>query len=151
MKFNILALTTALVASSFAQAAPMDPLVGTWKIIDHRTGYYVSDIIIRKDSKTEQYSAVIHKAYPRPGAAMTDVCTQCEGVLRNQPLFGMQSLSQLVKNKKTGQYQQGIWLNHQDGQRYTIEGTINTSNDVMKVTSKSQKGMSVNTQIWKKL
>lgn len=151
MKFNILAVATALFVSSFAHSTPIDPLIGTWKVIDHRTGYYISDIIIRKESNHQQYTAVIHKAYPRPGAAVTDICTQCEGVLRNQPLFGMQTLSNLVKNKQTGKYQNGIWLNHQDGQRYIIEGSINASNDMMKVTSRSQKGTSVNTLIWKKI
>lgn len=42
-------------------AMPVDPLIGTWKVIDDYTGYYISDIVIRKNSKTQQYSAVITK------------------------------------------------------------------------------------------
>ena len=64
------ALFLGLSHSAFAM--PFDPLIGTWKVIDDRTGYYISDIVIRKNSKTSQYSAVVTKYYPLAGAPVSE-------------------------------------------------------------------------------
>lgn len=150
MKLNFFgALALCNLSISITNANPIDPLVGTWQIIDHRTSYYISDIVIRKDSRTQQYSAVINKAYPRPGAQTADVCSACEGVLRNQPLFGMQTLTGLVQSTQPRQYHKGVWLNPHDGKRYRIETTLNTKQDQMKVHATSENTNS--TLIWKKL
>lgn len=62
-------------------AMPVDSLIGTWKVIDDYTGYYISDIVIRKNSKTQQYSAVITKNYPLPGTPKTEVCCPSGGCI----------------------------------------------------------------------
>lgn len=151
MKLKLFSAAALFAMSSFAQSTPFDPLIGTWKIIDQRTGYYISDIIIRKDNNTQQYSAVINKAYPLPGAAASDICTQCKGTLKDQPLFAMPVLSGLVKNEYLQQYKQGTWLNPHNGQEYSIEGTLNSKNDQMKVKAKLKQGTATSTLIWKKI
>ena len=50
MKFNLItALFLSLYSFSFAAWAAADPLLGTWKTIDDRTGYSLSDVVISKD------------------------------------------------------------------------------------------------------
>ena len=64
MNFKFLsAIALLLGLTNPLNAMPFDPLIGTWKVIDDRTGSYISDIVVRKDSKTEQYSAVVTKNY----------------------------------------------------------------------------------------
>lgn len=132
-------------------AMPVDPLIGTWKVIDDYTGYYISDIVIRKNSKTQQYSAVITKNYPLPGIAMTEVCTKCQGTLKNQPIFGMEALKGLVADARNQQFSKGVWVNPQDGRVYSIDARLNTSGDQMKVQGKAKNSNTVSNMIWKKL
>ena len=132
-------------------AMPVDPLIGTWKVIDDYTGYYISDIVIRKNSKTQQYSAVITKNYPLPGTPMTEVCTKCQGTLKNQPIFGMEALNGLVADASNQQFSKGVWVNPQDGRVYNIDARLNTSGDQMKVQGKAKNSNTVSNMIWKKL
>ena len=132
-------------------AMPVDPLIGTWKVIDDYTGYYISDIVIRKNSKTQQYSAVITKNYPLPGTAMTEVCTKCQGTLKNQPIFGMEALKGLVADASNQQFSKGVWVNPHDGRVYNIDARLNASGDQIKVQGKAKNSNTVSNMIWKKL
>ena len=109
-----------LGVSHSAFAMPFDPLIGTWKVIDDRTGYYISDIVIRKNSKTSQYSAVVTKYYPLAGAPVSDVCSKCQGGLKDKPIFGMQVLNGLMGDATGQKFAKGQWLNPQDGRVYNI-------------------------------
>lgn len=131
-------------------AIPFDPLIGTWKVIDDRTGYYVSDIVIRKNSKTQQYSAVITKNRSLPGAASSEVCSKCQGELKNQPIFGMEVLKGLVAEGNK-QFNQGLWINTQDGRIYDIDASLNAAGDQMKVYGKAKSANATNVMTWKKL
>ena len=51
--------------------------------------------MIRRNSKTEQYSAVIVKMYPLGKEAILTLCTLCSGTLKNQPIVGMEVLTGL--------------------------------------------------------
>jgi len=53
---------------SLPALAAADPLVGTWKTIDDRTGYSLSDVEISK-GKDNHYSAKIINTRAVPGAA----------------------------------------------------------------------------------
>lgn len=152
MKFKFIGVVALLLGMINPLAAmPFDPLIGTWKVIDDRTGYYISDIVIRKDSKTEQYSAVVTKNYPLPGAPMSEVCTKCAGVLKNQPFFGMETLRGLVANGKDQQFSKGVWINTQDGKTYHIDAQLNESRDLLKVQGKAKGSNTMSNMTWKKL
>ncbi|MCA4779383.1 hypothetical protein IF090_07005 [Acinetobacter towneri] len=75
------------------QAMPFDPLIGTWKVIDDHTEHYIAEIVIRKNSKTSEYSAVITRNLLSVGTTQLEVCSKCQGNLKNQPIKGMQSSS----------------------------------------------------------
>lgn len=150
MNFRLLGAAALLAGlTKTVVAMPYDPLIGTWKVIDDRTGYYVSEIVIRKNSKTQQYSAVVSKHYPAAGAVNPDVCGKCEGALKNQPIFGMEVLKGMTGNHK--QFKQGQWLNTQDGRTYTIEAQLNDGKDQMKVFGKAQQSNTTSAMTWKKL
>lgn len=151
MILKLIGFLSIFTASSFAVSAPIDPLIGTWQIIDQRTGYYVSDIIIRKESSSQQYLGVINKAYPRPNTQSSELCVACEGAFKNQPLFGMQTLKALKKTKQARQYSHGVWLNPQNGIVYEIDAMLNSNQDQMRVNAKSQSGQNSTSLIWKKL
>ncbi|TQR58576.1 DUF2147 domain-containing protein [Acinetobacter sp. RF14B] len=152
MKLKFIGAVALLLGMINSLAAmPFDPLIGTWKVIDDRTGYYISDIVIRKDSKTEQYRAVVTKNYPLPGAPMSEVCTKCAGVLKNQPFFGMETLRGLVANGKDQQFSKGVWINTQDGKTYHIDAQLNESRDLLKVQGKAKGSNTMSNMTWKKL
>ena len=90
-----------------AQAMPFDPLIGTWKVIDDHKGHYVAEIVIRKNSKTSEYSAVITRNLLSVGTIQLEVCSKCQGNLKNQPIKGMQALEGLVANSNPKQFSQG--------------------------------------------
>lgn len=94
------ALLLGLSSAFHIQASPFDPLIGTWKVVDERTGSYVSDIVIRRNSKTEQYSAVIVKMYPSAKEVAPTTCTKCTGALKDQPIVGMEVLTKLKNSIK---------------------------------------------------
>ena len=78
MKFKILFASTILFGSTqFVAAMPVDPLLGSWKVIDDKTGHYISEVAIRKNSKTQLYSASITKSYALPGTVASEVCNKC--------------------------------------------------------------------------
>ena len=84
MKFNLItALFLSLYSFSFAAWAAADPLLGTWKTIDDRTGYSLSDVVISKD-KNNQYSAKIVSTRSVPGTAAQDTCIKCAGAQKNR-------------------------------------------------------------------
>ncbi|MGF2879088.1 DUF2147 domain-containing protein [Acinetobacter johnsonii] len=144
------ALFLGLSHSAFAM--PFDPLIGTWKVIDDRTGYYISDIVIRKNSKTSQYSAVVTKYYPLAGAPVSDVCSKCQGGLKDKPIFGMQVLNGLVGDATGQKFVKGQWLNPQDGRVYNINtAQLNAGKDQMKVQASAKDAKGLSSMTWKKL
>jgi hypothetical protein len=144
------AITLLLGLINPVAAMSFDPLIGSWKVIDDRTGYYISEIVIRKNSKTQQYSAVVTKNRPVPGVANPDVCGKCRGMLKNQPIFGMEVLKGMVANSHHTQFNQGQWLNVQDGRSYVIEARLNESKDQMKVFGKAKDSDTTSAMTWKK-
>lgn len=131
-------------------AMPFDSLIGTWRVIDDRTGYYVSEIVIRKNPKTQQYSAVLTKSRQALGVENPDVCGKCPGVLKDQPIFGMEVLKGMVVNSSNTQFDKGVWLNTQDGRTYDVEARLNNSRDQMKVFGKAKNGNTTSAMTWKK-
>ena len=126
MKNKILTAFACVIAlSQSVLAAQNDPLVGTWKTIDDRTGYSLADVVIKKDEKTQQYSATIINTRSVPGAIPTERCTQCTGKTKNQPLVGLETLSGLVAVPgKNNEFRHGQWLDPNNGQYYDARARL---------------------------
>jgi hypothetical protein len=150
MKLRILFASTFLLGSTqFLAAMPVDPLLGSWKVIDDKSGSYITEIAIRKNSKTQQYSAAITKSYALPGAVATDVCTKCTGALKNKDLFGLEILTSMQEASKN-KFNNGVWVNPQNGLVYTINANLSGTGDQMKVFGKSKSDNTTTMMTWKK-
>ena len=152
MNFKFLsAIALLLGLTNPLNAMPFDPVIGTWKVIDDRTGSYISDIVVRKDSKTEQYSAVVTKNYPLLGKSISETCVKCQGALKDQPIFGMETLRGLVADSDKQRFRKGVWINTQDGQVYNIDARLSVSGDQLKVQGKAKSSNTMSNMTWKKL
>ena len=151
MKFRILFASTLLLGSTqFLAAMPVDQLLGSWKVIDDKSGNYITEIAIRKNSKTQQYSAAITKSYALPGTAATDVCTKCTGALKNKYLFGLEILTNMQATSKN-KFNNGVWVNPQNGLVYIINADLSNTGEQMKVFGKSKSDNTTTIMTWKKL
>ncbi|WP_374668113.1 DUF2147 domain-containing protein [Acinetobacter sp.] len=95
MKFNLIpALFLGLSSISLCAFADSDPLLGTWKTIDERTGYSLADVIISKD-KNQHYTAKVISTRALPGTPLQETCIKCSGAQKNMPIVGMAMLTGL--------------------------------------------------------
>ncbi|AYA03537.1 DUF2147 domain-containing protein [Acinetobacter sp. WCHAc010034] len=109
---------------SLPALAAADPLVGTWKTIDDRTGYSLSDVEISK-GKDNHYSAKIINTRAVPGAAALQSCEKCAGSQKNMPLLGMTLLSGLTADPaKDNEFVGGRLLDPKSGRHYTARARL---------------------------
>ncbi|NIE96375.1 DUF2147 domain-containing protein [Acinetobacter sp. Tr-809] len=133
------------------QAAPTDPLIGTWKVVDERTGSYLSDIVIRRHSATEQYSAVIVKMYPSAKESAPTLCTACSGASKNQQIIGMEVLTGLKMLNQNEEFGQGVWLNPYDGQKYNLNARLSKTGKMLSINAKNPSNNSFRNMTWIRL
>ena len=134
-----------------AYAAPTDPLIGTWKVVDERTGSYLSDIVIRRHSATEQYSAVIVKMYPSAKEAAPTLCTACTGTFKNQQIIGMEVLTSLKMLSQNEEFGQGVWLNPYDGHKYNLNARLSKTGKMLSINAKNPSNNSFRNMTWIRL
>lgn len=143
----LLGLSTPLTA----YATPFDPLIGTWKVVDERTGSYLSDIVIRRNSKTEQYSAVIVKMYPSAKEAAPILCTPCSGVLKDQPIIGMEVLTGLKMLTPNEEFGKGVWVNPYDGYKYSLNARLSKTGKMLSINAKHPNNNTFRNMTWIRL
>ncbi|QXW25738.1 DUF2147 domain-containing protein [Acinetobacter bouvetii] len=138
MKFNLItALFLSLYSFSFAAWAAADPLLGTWKTIDDRTGYSLSDVVISKD-KNNQYSAKIVSTRSVPGTAAQDTCIKCAGAQKNMPVIGMTMLSGLSADPAhQHEYTGGKMLDLNSGQHSAARARLMNSGKHLLIHSRA--------------
>lgn len=122
--FATLIFALGLATSAHALAATSDPLVGTWKTIDDRTGYSLSDVIIQK-SKNNEYTAKIINIRSVPGAEALTTCIKCKGAEKDQPLVGLTTLTGLtIDPSNAHEFNGGSLLDPKSGQRYNARARL---------------------------
>lgn len=149
--FRACVLLLGLSAPLAIHAAPTDPLIGTWKVVDERTGTYLSDIVIRRHSATEQYSAVIVKMYPSAKEAAPTLCTACSGTLKNQPIIGMEVLTGLKMLSQNEEFGQGVWINPYDGYKYSLNARLSKTGKMLSINAKNPSNNSFRNMTWIRL
>ena len=149
--FRTLVFLFGLSSPFAAIATPTDPLIGTWKVVDERTGSYLSDIVIRRNSKTEQYSAVIVKMYPLGKEAIPTLCTLCSGTLKNQPIIGMEVLTGLKMLSPNEEFGLGIWVNPYDGYKYNLNARLSKTGKMLNINTKNPSNNTFRNMSWIRL
>ncbi|WP_353143579.1 DUF2147 domain-containing protein [Acinetobacter pragensis] len=135
MHFRLIPLV--FLALSLPAWAAADPLLGTWKTIDDKTGYSLADVIISKD-KDNQYSAKIVSTRAIPGTAAQDICIKCTGVQKDMPMVGMTMLTGLSADPAhQHEYIGGKMLDPNSGLRYTARARLMNSGKHLLIHSRA--------------
>lgn len=108
---------------SFANS---DLLIGTWKTIDDRTGYALTDVEIRKNEKG-LYEGIITKLYPIPGTSLKELCTHCIRDFKNKPYIGTVFMWGFRQSKKNPyEFLNGKILDPVNGKLYNAKAKLNS-------------------------
>jgi uncharacterized protein (DUF2147 family) len=126
-----------------AYAADSSP-AGRWQTIDDDDGKPRSLVVI--EEKQGELSGRIEKIFPRPGDDTQNLCEQCEGARKNQPIVGMVFLWGL--RKQGDEYAGGEILDPDNGNIY--RATLKLSPDGKQLTVRGYLGISLfgRSQTW---
>ncbi|MCJ8313355.1 MAG: DUF2147 domain-containing protein [Saccharospirillaceae bacterium] len=109
MKYLITSLLMLISMSAFSA-----DITGKWKSIDDETGKAKSIIEIWFDGK--RYQGKIVKLLS--SAEVNPLCTECKGSLKDQPIIGMQIITDAKKSGK--KYKKGEILDPSEGKSYSL-------------------------------
>jgi uncharacterized protein (DUF2147 family) len=126
---KLLTLALFIGASSLMMA---QDILGEWNNIDPKTGQINSTITISKRGNS-YFGKITDITNPEK---RKNLCTKCEGDLKNKPVLGMEILRNLKKNgkryddgeildPKTGKdYTCAIWVDEDDNNKLKVRGYI---------------------------
>lgn len=149
LKINIIiAGVIALTIASISQTvlAQHDPVVGTWKTIDDKTGQPKS--LVKIEVVNGELQGTVIQTFPTAGETPITHCTLCSDVRKNQPIIGMKIMNGL-KQDKTGYWSGGEILDPKEGKIYKVK--LNTE-DGKKLDVRGYIGIALigRTQTWLK-
>jgi uncharacterized protein (DUF2147 family) len=126
-----------------AHAAESSP-AGQWFTIDDVDGKPRSRVVIEETQG--ELSGRIEQIYPRPGDDTRNLCEQCEGARKNQPIVGMVFMWGL--RKQGDGYSGGEILDPDSGKTYRAR--LKLSPDGKQLTVRGYIGISLfgRSQIW---
>lgn len=148
MKFSFFMLIGFLF-TLFMTNASADDIVGKWKLINDKTGFYEANVVISKNSDST-FEGKIDEVYHLPNTKNSkDKCTACTGKLNNHSIIGFPLLTQFVVNpKNSDEYINGFIVDPDNGKRY--KGLIRVASNGRKLTITGYIGTSIlgRTQTW---
>lgn len=106
-----------LFVANAAFANGSDAILGTWKVIDDRTGKPTGEVTIKKDPKTGFYYGMPSKTY-RKGRTLDSLCSVCPGRYKNKPLKTIPVLWNFRYDNKKKKYHGGYALHFLSGKIY---------------------------------
>jgi uncharacterized protein (DUF2147 family) len=126
-----------------AHAADAGP-VGRWQTIDDDDGKPRSLVVI--EEKQGELTGRIVQIYPRPGDDAQNLCEQCAGARKNQPIVGMVFMWGL--RKQGDEYSGGEILDPDSGNIYRAK--LKLSPDGRQLTVRGYLGISLfgRSQVW---
>ncbi len=139
MKLNIKNFLAAAAGCLFSlSAAAADPLVGTWKTIDDRTGFSLADVQISKN-KNNEYSATIISMRAVPGTTAPQNCEKCSGKQKNMPIIGLTTLSGLEADPEhLHEFVGGRLLDPNSGLQYSARARLMNSGKHLIIHSRTE-------------
>lgn len=115
-----------LISSTFIYANNND-IVGQWRSIDDKTGFSKGIVEIKKD-KNGVYTGKIIEVIPRPGYTAKSHCTGCPAPYTDQPIVGLQVLTNMRADpKKKNEYIGGNILDPVSAKLYKSHIKLNAS------------------------
>jgi len=121
LKVNImLAGLIALATVGFSQhvLAQNDPVIGTWKTIDDKSGQAKS--LVKIEVINGELQGTVVQTFVTPGETPITHCTLCSDARKNQPILGMKIMSGL-KQDKLGYWSGGEILDPKEGKIYKVK------------------------------
>ena len=123
-------------------------ILGVWRGIDDKTGFTKGVVEITKD-KNGVYTGTIIEIVPRPGYTPKTICTGCPPPYANQPLLGMQVITNMKPDPKNpNEFSGGTVLDPVSGKLYKSRLKLSSSGD--RLTVRGFVGIEVigRSQIW---
>jgi uncharacterized protein (DUF2147 family) len=135
----------ALALTGAVWAGSTNSPVGTWKTIDDETGKPASLVRVTDDNGVLQ--GKVEKIL-REGADPSELCTKCQGALKDQPVVGMTILKGFVRKDSGDEYDGGTVLDPHNGKTYS--GTITMIDNGQKLSLRGYIGISLfgRSQTW---
>ena len=139
-------LALAITGISQTVLAQADPVIGTWKTIDDKTGQAKS--LVKIDIVNGELQGTVIQTFPSPGETPITHCTLCSDARKNQPIIGMKIMSGL-KQDKTGYWSGGEILDPKEGKIYKVKLS---TDDGKKLDVRGYIGIALigRTQTWQK-
>ncbi len=143
MRASLPVIALTLAATSWAGTG--NSPVGTWQTIDDQTGKPASLVEITDNGGVLQGKVA---KILREGADPNELCTKCEGDLKDKPVVGMTILKGFVKKDGTDEYDGGTVLDPHNGKTYS--GRISLIDGGQKLSLRGYIGISLigRSQTW---
>lgn len=118
--------------------------VGLWKTIDDETGEERS--YIRIIAVGDSIEGSVEDIIPLPGDDPEQICTKCEGALKNEPVIGMRIMWGFEGAEAS--WKEGYIMDPNNGKTYRCKLVVEDDNESMRVRGYSGVSLLGRTQIW---
>ncbi len=98
-------LITTIITLVFCSTSFSQTILGKWKMVGMKSGKERSLIEIYE--KNDKYFGKVVKVYPAPGKDPNPVCDLCSGSRKDQPIVGMDIITDLEYSSRSGEYKDG--------------------------------------------
>ena len=128
-------------------AHAQDPALGSWHTVDDDTGE-IKSLVVLSLAEDGTMVGIIKKVLKKDAAS--DLCDQCEGDKKDQPIEGMQFIWDVERTGK-GEWENGQILDPESGTVYTSNITI--SDDPNELEVRGYVGISLfgRSQTWQRI
>ncbi|WP_180083416.1 DUF2147 domain-containing protein [Acinetobacter sp. YH12102] len=120
-KLGLIFIAAMMTGIAYAQ-----DLTGTWQQIDDKTGSPKAVIEIRQNDNGT-FAGKIIKVTPRPGYTPQKTCNKCPAPYTNQPILGMDVLTDLKHVEGTNNYEKGRVIDPLAGKIYDARVRLNAN------------------------
>jgi uncharacterized protein (DUF2147 family) len=132
-----------LFLSSVSVASAASP-IGLWKTVDDETGEERS--FIRIKSVGQSIEGSVEEIIVLPGDDPAQLCTACEGSLKDQPVIGMRIMWGFEGEGST--WKEGYIMDPNNGKTYRCKLAVEDDNQSMRVRGYSGVSLLGRTQTW---
>ncbi|WP_258103663.1 DUF2147 domain-containing protein [Marinoscillum sp. MHG1-6] len=110
------------IAILFMLSTNAQTIIGKWKMVGMKSGKERSLIdIYEKDGK---YFGKVIETYPTNGDDPNPLCTECDDYRKDQPVVGMDIITDLEYNGRSGEYKGGEILDPTSGNVYNCKAWL---------------------------